>query len=183
MDLAPESHNVLTDLKLSEVQHFLTSIHEEANGHIFLDALHNLEWTALALAGEAGELANKIKKIRRDQVDVLSLTEPAHEALQEIRDEAGDVATYLIVVATLLGMSLSDFLDLACSRAATFAEGKGLDLAGIASRGGVLFKYVIPSQVLPRLSPEQREQFHDTNAQPRLPDHYGHGGQRVVPGA
>lgn len=158
MEISPDTHVQLTDLKLSEVQHFLASIHEEANGHLFLDPLHDLEWTGLSLAGEAGELANLLKKLRRDDINVLSHTEIANTHLQHLRDEAADVAVYLTVAATQLGMSLSDLLELACERAGDWAHGRGLDLSGIATRGGVLFKYVIPQRVA-ALSPEDQERY------------------------
>lgn len=158
MELSPESHVALTDLMLSEVQHFLVSIHEQANGPIFLDSLHDLEWTTLSCAGEAGELANKVKKIRRDGIDVLSHNQAANEQLHDLRCEAADVAVYLVVAATLLGMSLSDLLQLACESSRTWAEDRGLDLSDIATRGGVLFKYVIPHRVA-ALSPEDQERY------------------------
>lgn len=59
----------------------------------------NLYYMALGLAGEAGEVANKVKKVMRDGV------EPDRAALQ---DELGDVLWYVASMATVLGLGLSD---------------------------------------------------------------------------
>ena len=58
----------------------------------------------LALAGEAGELANKMKKMleRGGGID--------HNDKDILKDELGDVAWYVAHVATLLGISLEDVL-------------------------------------------------------------------------
>lgn len=49
-----------------------------------------LEYVALGLVGEAGEIANKVKKIIRDDNNVLS-----DEKRAELLKEAGDVLWYL----------------------------------------------------------------------------------------
>jgi NTP pyrophosphatase (non-canonical NTP hydrolase) len=49
-----------------------------------------LEYVALGLVGEAGEIANKVKKIIRDDNNVLS-----DEKRTELLKEAGDVLWYL----------------------------------------------------------------------------------------
>lgn len=55
----------------------------------------------LGLCGEAGEVAEKMKKILRDHSGVMS---PAHKG--EIAKELGDVLWYLTNIAVDLGFSL-----------------------------------------------------------------------------
>ena len=60
----------------------------------------------LGLAGEAGELAEKIKKIFRDDLGTLS-----GEKMEEIKKEIGDVMWYVSQLATELGLSLDDIVS------------------------------------------------------------------------
>jgi NTP pyrophosphatase (non-canonical NTP hydrolase) len=60
-------------------------------------------YTSLGLAGEAGELANKVKKIIRD--DNWSIT---YERRLAILDELGDVLWYASELARALGANLDD---------------------------------------------------------------------------
>jgi len=62
-----------------------------------------LVYTVLGLAGEAGEIANKTKKVLRDSDGVLEAGK--REALV---GELGDVAWYLAQTATELGVNLDD---------------------------------------------------------------------------
>jgi len=59
----------------------------------------NIYYMALGLAGEAGEVANKVKKIMRDN------KEPDKD---ELAAELGDVLWYVAGCATILGLSLDD---------------------------------------------------------------------------
>ena len=63
----------------------------------------NYIYPTLGLVGEAGEIANKIKKIERDQEGKIS---------EEIRDalkvELGDILWYVAQLATELGIELDD---------------------------------------------------------------------------
>lgn len=59
----------------------------------------NAYYMALGLAGEAGEVANKVKKIMRDN------TSPDREG---IKAELGDVLWYVAGMATVLGIKLDD---------------------------------------------------------------------------
>lgn len=62
----------------------------------------NLTYAVLGLVGEAGEIANKLKKVQRD--DGGSLTE---DRRHQLADELGDVLWYVAAVAWELGLSLN----------------------------------------------------------------------------
>jgi NTP pyrophosphatase (non-canonical NTP hydrolase) len=62
-----------------------------------------LSYVGLGLAGEAGEVAGKIKKIARDDDGLI------HEAVRaKIADELADVMWYVSQMATQLGLRLED---------------------------------------------------------------------------
>lgn len=70
-------------------------LHEQMTGHLFpAYSSKDERFLALALCGEAGELANFIKKRWRDGAD---LTE-------EIRDEIADIRVYLELIAKCFGI-------------------------------------------------------------------------------
>lgn len=73
----------------------LYELHEKMTGHLF-PAYSNTDerFLALALCGEAGELANMIKKRWRDGV---ALDE-------EVRDEIADIRVYLELLAKCFGI-------------------------------------------------------------------------------
>lgn len=62
-----------------------------------------LVYTVMGLVGEAGEIANKVKKVLRDNGGVLS-----DEAAWQIADELGDVQWYLARMANELIFSLEE---------------------------------------------------------------------------
>lgn len=64
---------------------------------------HNMKilYPALGLTGEAGEVANKVKKIVRDGVDKMP-----PDWREQIAGELGDVLWYCAAIATDLNMSL-----------------------------------------------------------------------------
>ena len=65
---------------------------------------HAVFYPALGLAGEAGEVANKIKKIMRDRKrDVNNLP---GEVKDEITSDLGDCLWYISALATDLGIGL-----------------------------------------------------------------------------
>lgn len=59
------------------------------------------EYPVLGLVGEAGEIANKVKKISRDELDPESLKD-------DIKAELGDVLWYLAAVATEFDIDLDE---------------------------------------------------------------------------
>ena len=69
---------------------------------IYPDKGDNLYYPALGLAGEAGEVCEKIKKIMRDQKGYFT-----DEDTAEIEKELGDVLWYLATIATELNLALS----------------------------------------------------------------------------
>lgn len=75
--------------------------------------IHDIRFLALALCGEAGELANIIKKQWRG--DVLSLGGDAH-------DEVADVLAYVMMLAHQLGMDPESLLWRVDRKQNIFAE-------------------------------------------------------------
>jgi NTP pyrophosphatase (non-canonical NTP hydrolase) len=59
-----------------------------------------LTYPALGLAGEAGEFANKVKKLLRDGAQLTTR--------QALLDELGDVLWYVAICASDLGANLND---------------------------------------------------------------------------
>ena len=62
----------------------------------------NINYMALGLAGEAGEVANKVKKVMRDGTEL---------NVPDIMSELGDVLWYVAGMATILGISLADIAE------------------------------------------------------------------------
>lgn len=69
---------------------------------IYPDKNENLTYPVLGLNGEAGELAEKLKKYQRDGV------EDQAEFREKMADELGDVLWYLAVCAEELGYELDE---------------------------------------------------------------------------
>ena len=67
-------------------------------------ATHRILYPSLGLAGEAGEVANKVKKFIRDGAD----KESFEVKKIEIASEIGDVLWYCAALAHDLGYNLSD---------------------------------------------------------------------------
>ena len=65
--------------------------------------LANLEYPTLGLAGEAGEVANIVKKIQRDHGGVIN-----DETRAKLKDELGDVLWYISACADELGLTLAE---------------------------------------------------------------------------
>lgn len=73
-----------------------------STGNEFNDLLH---WV-LGINGEAGEVAEKVKKIIRDKNGVVS-----EEDKKELAKELGDVLWYLAVFADHLGVTMDDIAE------------------------------------------------------------------------
>ena len=68
--------------------------------------LHNLEYPTLGLAGEAGEVANIVKKIQRDFGGELT-----DEIRAKLKDELGDVLWYISACADELKLTLEQIAE------------------------------------------------------------------------
>jgi NTP pyrophosphatase (non-canonical NTP hydrolase) len=71
------------------------------------EMFRGLEYTALGLAGEAGELANKVKKLVRGDAGA-TLSEERREAL---KSELAGVLWYVAAVADELEFSLAEIVN------------------------------------------------------------------------
>ena len=67
---------------------------------------NNVVYPVLGLAGETGEVADKIKKIWRDKNNIIS-----DEDKLEIKKEMGDILWYLSQLATELQIDFDDVAD------------------------------------------------------------------------
>ena len=68
--------------------------------------LNNIEYATLGLAGEAGEVANIVKKIQRDHAGVIN-----DEIRDKLKDELGDVLWYISACADELGLTLTEIAE------------------------------------------------------------------------
>lgn len=73
---------------------------------------HSILYPALGLAGEAGEVANKVKKFIRDGYD----QENFEQKKIELASEIGDVMWYCAALARDLGFELSTIAQENCSK-------------------------------------------------------------------
>lgn len=80
---------------------------ENAKLTAVFNPIHGLEYLTLGLCGEAGEAANKVKKIFRDENYKVS-----EEKAREIALELGDTLWYLAMLAEHLGYSLSQIAEM-----------------------------------------------------------------------
>ena len=70
---------------------------------VYPKAGDNVYYPTLGLTGEAGEVANKIKKIMRDKNDQVD-----DETREIMEGELGDVLWYVAQIATELNLSLDE---------------------------------------------------------------------------
>ena len=68
--------------------------------------MSNLEYPTLGLAGEAGEVANIVKKIQRDSGGVIT-----DETRAQLKDELGDVLWYISACADELSLTLAEIAE------------------------------------------------------------------------
>jgi len=78
---------------------------EMAKTTAIYDKKHQILYPALGLAGEAGEVANKVKKLIRDGYET---NKDYREALSH---EIGDVLWYCAVLADDIGFKLADIAN------------------------------------------------------------------------
>ena len=76
----------------------------EARKTAWYDPALKITYTTMGLVGEAGELANKVKKILRGDTN-------RQELIDGIRGEMGDVLWYLSALADDIGVDLSEIAD------------------------------------------------------------------------
>ena len=65
---------------------------------------NELMYLALGLSGEAGELANHIKKVYRDQMTI-------QQKEDSIKSELGDVMWYVLMLCRVAGLDLRDVIE------------------------------------------------------------------------
>lgn len=82
----------------------LNEYQDKASQTAIYPAVHSITYPALGLAGEAGEVANKVKKILRDGK---GWSDELHkQKINDIQDEIGDCLWYLAALARDLGTDL-----------------------------------------------------------------------------
>jgi NTP pyrophosphatase (non-canonical NTP hydrolase) len=73
---------------------------------LYPNRLKNLEYPTLGLAGEAGEVANIVKKIQRDFGGEIT-----DEIRGKLKDELGDVLWYISACADELNLTLAEIAE------------------------------------------------------------------------
>jgi len=81
----------------------LTEYQEKAMETAIFPKEHSLVYPALGLVGEAGEVAEKVKKVIRDNKGEMDC-----KKREEIAKELGDVLWYLAALSTEIGYELED---------------------------------------------------------------------------
>lgn len=69
-------------------------------------SVEGLSYATLGLTGEAGEVANKVKKILRDHDGVITM-----EHRLALKKELGDVLWYAAALATQIGVTLDEVAE------------------------------------------------------------------------
>jgi NTP pyrophosphatase (non-canonical NTP hydrolase) len=73
---------------------------------LYPNRLKNLEYPTLGLAGEAGEVANIVKKIQRDHGGIIT-----DDTRAKLKDELGDVLWYISACADELSLTLTEIAE------------------------------------------------------------------------
>ena len=79
---------------------------EASSTALYPNRLNNLEYPTLGLTGEAGEVANIVKKIQRDHGG-----EVTDEIRLKLKDELGDVLWYISACADELGLTINEIAE------------------------------------------------------------------------
>ena len=90
-----------------------------------LERKKGIEYPVLGLCGEAGEVAEKVKKVIRDKNDILD-----DEAKKEIGKELGDVLWYIVRVGLELGLSLENIASMNLEKLRSRVERNAVKGAG-----------------------------------------------------
>ena len=85
---------------------FLDEYQKQAVATAVYPISHLVIYPALGLAGEAGEIANKVKKVLRDDNGVVS-----EERRQSLKGEIGDALWYSAALARDLGFTLGEIAE------------------------------------------------------------------------
>jgi len=67
-----------------------------------------LEYLSLGLVGEAGEIANKVKKVIRDRKGIIN---KQTELADNVADEIGDVLWYCAMLSDYIGADLGEIMN------------------------------------------------------------------------
>jgi len=73
------------------------------------DGISGIAYTTMGLAGEAGEVSEKVKKIIRDSTD---LEKAISDKRTEIAKELGDVLWYVAAICREFGLSLEEVAEI-----------------------------------------------------------------------
>ena len=99
MDLELEAKQWMKEKRVSDIS--ATLYQKKACETAIFPKNKAMEYLTLGLTGEAGEIANKVKKIYRDHDGVLT-----DEYKQILSDELGDCLWYVAAIASELGVTL-----------------------------------------------------------------------------
>ncbi len=88
---------------------------------LYKDAGDNFIYPTLGLAGETGEVVEKMKKIYRND-NIISASDISREKKIEVGKELGDVLWYLAQLATELDLSLGEIAKMNIEKLASRKE-------------------------------------------------------------